>query len=193
MKKSVILFCARPTVYLTELPLIILLAIAIIFNDSSTELLKLYPLIAVISAGIILLFLYFFRAVVITNEEIKIIGRFSSRDKAVINKGKRLSLTLKPRHRLTLELFDSDGKAPELDWAQRDEAYVPMEVNVFRERAISGARGVRRILKYFGVTDDVAEKLLSEKAFKLEHGALALSSEKKEDIRVIDITFNETL
>jgi hypothetical protein len=52
MKRKLYLFCTKPVMYLTELPMIILLAIAIAFNDTAGGLLKLYPLI-ITSIGVI--------------------------------------------------------------------------------------------------------------------------------------------
>lgn len=193
MKKSVTLFCTNPLLFLTELPLIILLYFAIKFNNGVTGLVKLYPLIVVICAGIIFLFVYFFRAIIISREEIKIIGRFSSRDRAIINKDKRLVLTLCTAGKLTVELFGNDGKAPELDWAQSDEEYLPMEINLFRERAFGSFGSARAVLRYFSVPEEDIARLLSEDIFTCECDGISVCSVKKENIRALELKFLKTL
>ena len=193
MKKSVFLFCTNPIMLLTELPLAALLTLAIVFNNKSAELLKLYPLITVISIFMIFLFIYFFRVIVISREEIKIIGKFSSGDQSIINEGKRLVLTLKPKRQMSVELFGNDGKAPELDWAKNDSNYVPKEINLFREKAFAGAWTARRVLGYFCVPKDTCRSLLLDGGEFNFNGDFTVSCVKNEDITSLEIVFLKTL
>ena len=51
MKKT-FLFCTKPLFFLTEIPPVFLLIIAILQNSQADGILKLYPLIAVLSIAI---------------------------------------------------------------------------------------------------------------------------------------------
>ena len=76
--KSVFLFSTKLKVFLIEIPPTVLLVPAIIYNNNVKTLMKLYPLIIALLGIIIFSAVYFFRAVKITNEEIRCVGPFST-------------------------------------------------------------------------------------------------------------------
>jgi len=140
--------------YLTAIPLIIILVLSIISNSSSEGLLKLYPLILATAAAIIFILVYLFRYITVSVEEIKIFGLFSSRDKAIINKGKTLIMTETKKGVRLLTLFGNDGERPMLDWTQGED-YVPVDINLFRERIYGGKGSFSKILKFFDVNEEI--------------------------------------
>ena len=79
---------------LVSIPPAIVLASAIILNDSVKTPEKLFPLMIFSGLAIAFSFVFFFRVVKLTKEEIKMIGPFSSKDSSVINEGKTLIIGL---------------------------------------------------------------------------------------------------
>ena len=177
---------------LTEIPLIAVLVLSIIFNDRAGAFPKLYPLIIATSLGIAFIFIYLFKVIIISYEEIKIIGRFSSRDKAVINKGKTLILTLRERGRLIITLYGNDGERPAFDWAQGED-YTPVDINLFREKAEGGVRSARKILCYFEVPEVDIDAILTEDGFTGEYESFNLWTEKLEGKRNVYLKFTKTV
>ena len=190
--KFVFLFCTKLRVYLTELPVILLLAVAIHYNDGSDALFKLYPLQIFLGLVILFILVYFFRAITITYDEIRYHGLFSSRDSAVINKDKTIIITMKPARRLTVELFGNDGQLPALDWLKDSDA-PPVDIFLFRGKAVGGKRTVRSVLKYFGVPEEDILRAFEDSSYSSECEDVYLSAEKKEDIHVFKIKMKETI
>ena len=191
--KKLYLFCTKPVMFLTELPILALLALAIIFNDSADGLLKLYPLIITSAAIAVFIFIFFFRVISLSNEEIRIIGRFTSRESAIINEGKRLVLTLDSRGRLKLELFEDDGVLPELDFLKNDPDYKPQGLNLFRERAVFGEHSLRRVLRYLEVSDSDIGAILSSDTYECTTPSLNIKSSVEGEVLCVGIEFTETV
>ena len=149
MKKFLFFPCTILRPFLVSLPLVLIMAAAIRLNDAVDTPLKLYPLIIFLGGAIIFTFVYFFRAIILTKDEVKYIGLFSSRDRAVINEGKTLIITLKPKHRMKVDLYGNDGVNAELDWL-KDENVV-RDTYLFRGSAIGGTSEIDRIFDLFDV------------------------------------------
>ncbi len=178
--------------FLTSIPLFVLLILSIIFNGYSDTLLKLYPLIIVSALAIIFIFLYLIRVIVITTDEIKIVGLFSSKDRAIINKDKTLIISQRKGKRLKVILFGNDGRRPSLDWANKDD-FTPVDINLFKEIGYGGDRTIKRMLKYFEIDDAVANALISKKEYSVDLPLYRVSkttSDKKFEYR---IKFLETI
>ena len=190
--KKVVIFCAKLRMYLSEIPLIIIFAASIYLNGTMENLVKLYPLIIVSGAGIIMTFLFLFRICVISVEEIKSMGLFSSHDSAIINKDKTLILTLHKHRKLKIALFGNDGTAPELDWLKGDD-YVPMDIYLYRESAVGGKGTVRRVLKYFDVPSNDIDELLSVNGGSKDYENITVTGERREDVFEVRIKFRETI
>ncbi len=190
--KKITLFGTGVLMYLTELPLIVLLIICIKYNSGVETLFKLYPLILALIGGIIFIFIYLFRIINISHDMICAKGRYSSREKALITKDKTLIITIFNRGKLKIELFGYDEKPPMLDWAI-DKDYQNIEVNLFRDRAVGGASSVRRVLKFFDVPEEDISTALESDNFTKSYKSLELSAERKNEIREIKIKFTETL
>jgi hypothetical protein len=178
--------------YLTEAPLAVIFILTLIFNSSASGLLKLYPLMLASLSAIVFILVYLFRFVTVSVEEIKIFGLFSSRDKAIINKGKTLILSRSKKGVCTVTLFGNDGERPMLDWTQGED-YVPVDINLFRERIYGGRRSFKRILRFFGVSPEDTESILSKECDSLDYGDFKVLKDTAEGREEIRIYFNETL
>jgi len=189
MKKKY-LFCTKAWFYLTELPLIFLLAISIYYNPMAKTAFKLVPLIVAASFAIVFILIYFFRVIVISYEEIRYRGPFSSRDVALINEGKTLIITMHPHANLKIDLWGNDGKTSLYESMANEP---PIDIYLFRGRAIGGNRKVRKILSYFGVEESDINSALTENSFKKDYEPISISAEKREDIREIRIRINQTV
>ena len=175
MKKTY-LFCTELWFYLCEIPPILLLIISIIYNNDSEGLLKFFPLIILSCAAIIFIFLYFFRMIIISFEEIKCIGAFSSKDSAIINKGKTLIITLNRKNKMTVRLHGNIG-TPGFDWA-KGEDYKNIGIDLFREKAIGNNRSVKRLLSYFNVPDDDISVFMEEETHEKRYENFIVSKSK---------------
>ena len=138
------------------------------------------------------MFIFLYRIIDISYSEIKAVGPYSSKEKALINEGKTLTLTLLPRGRVKIELSGVDEQPPALDWA-KNEDYEQIEVNLFRDRAVGGKAAVKRILEFFDVPNEDIKLALSEEKLEKSYDFIDLSSEHREDIREIKIKFTQTI
>ena len=119
-------------------------------------------------------------------------GLFSAKDRAVINKGKTLIVTMKKHSRLSVELFGNDGTLPALDWL-KEENYQGMDIYLYRGRAIGGKGAVKRILSIFDISPDDYSAIFSNDSFSAEYEYASVTAEKREDIRIIKIKVTETV
>ena len=190
MKKTY-LFCTKPGLFLTEIPPIILLIVSIYHNGKSEGLLKLYPLIIFSIIAIAVIFSYFFRFISISNEEIRMHGLFSSKDSALIDEKKILSITMLPRRRLRVTLVGNNG-LPAFNWAQGDN-YTPIDIDLFREKAIGSSRAIKRVLRYFEVTGEDCKALLSADTFEKEYDFFIVQKEIVDQSKVITLHFTKTI
>lgn len=188
--KKIFLFSSRPTVYLTEIPVLALLAIVISVHDTATSIVKYYPLEIFLGAVAILIAVFFFRAVLISKDEIRAVGWFSGRDKATIEEGKTLVFTLASKKRLTVELYEHSDNAPALPWA----GDVSGDINLFRSHTRGDLKTVHRVLRYFGLTNDEADALLAELPEKeVAFENVSVSAEAKHDVIVYRLLVLQTL
>ena len=189
MKKKY-LFCTKLWFYLTEIPLALLLAVTIHYGPMTEGVFKLVPLMVTLIAVMLFIIVFFFRIVVISYEEVRYRGPFSSRDRAFINKDKTLIITMHPHGNLDVDLYGNDGQPP-MFAGLKDEP--PIDIYLFRGRTIGSRRTVSSILTYFGIpVADVAASL-NDDSFSAEYELISISAEKKEDVRELRIKFKETI
>ena len=189
--KKIYLFCTKWWLFLTELPPTFLLVVCIFYNNIVESPGKLYPLIMFCAAAMILIFLYFFRLISISKEEILSVGLFSSRDSAVIEKDTTLVITMLKGGKLLIEL-DGRSKAPGFSWMKGGE-YEESDINLYRDRAVGGAGTIKRILGFFSVDKDDADKLIFGDCFSKEYQFFTVSSSIENEKRRIRVRFNETI
>ncbi len=188
--KGTVLSSTSPIMYATEIPVILLLAIVIKHNGNSGGPMKLYPLMIALIGAFIFIFIYLFRFISVSGEEIRSIGPFSTRDRALIDEGKTLTFTLRPHGKIRVELFGYDD-TPAFSWVKADERERKM-VNLYRDRAVGGSRAVKRVLSYFDIPVSDIDTALSAD-FSREYENYELTSFVKDENRVISLTFFETL
>ncbi len=190
MKKKVILSSTAWWAFWVELPLIALLVWAICVNGAVEGALKLYPLILVVVVSIVFVAVFLIRLVELTYSEIKTIGRFSSRDSAIINEGKRLNLKLLERGRVSIMLIGRDD-TPGIDW-MTDDGRAP-ELPLFRGKVYGGKGAIKSVLKYFGIKSDDIASILSQKRFSQSYQDFSIYTEHPEDGLEVNIHFDKTI
>ncbi|MBQ8720145.1 MAG: hypothetical protein IJY65_03845 [Clostridia bacterium] len=184
-------FCTRLYMFLSEIPVIAFLWLAIANNDAVDLSVKLYPLQAVLIAIGVFIILFLFRMITVSNQEIRMHGLFSSKDRAIINKGKTLTVTLLRRRRIRFELFGAEEKPP-FDWMKSVD-YIPSAVRVFRATAIGGRYSARRLLSFFGADKDMIKDALTLDEYTRELDGITLDSRIVDGERKIKLIFNKTI
>ena len=191
MKKKY-LFCTNPLMYLTEVPPIVLFIIALRYNKYSESLAGFYPLMIFLGLVTVFIFIYLFRMISLSFEEIRYHGRFSSRDRAEINEGKELIITLLPKRRFKIELFGNDGTLPEYSWINQ-ETGKPIDIFLFRGKAIGAKRKVISILRYFGVDEDGAELVFENEEYSADYELVSLNSKIEEEKTTVRLKIKQTV
>ncbi len=189
--KSIYLFCTKPWVYLTELPVLILLAVSIAFNGKSEEKLKFYPLIILLIFSAIFIFIYFFKMISITTDEIKYIGLFSSKDSAFIKEKKTLEISLHRFGNIRLLLFGDAAEAPAFEWMKAEDV-AHREICLFRGRALGGKYFAKKILNYFALDKEALEGFDKE-GFFYEDERITIKTSKKNEVLCFQIHFKITI
>ena len=189
MKKKY-LFCTSPLMYLTEVPIIVLFIIALRYNKYSEEIAKFYPLMIFLGLVACFIFVYLFRVISISLEEIRFHGLFSSRDRADINEGKELIITLLPKRRIRVELFGNDGTLPEYSWIKDGK---PIDIFLFRGKALGTKQTVISLLTFFGVDGYHAAEAIEKDSFFGDYELSSLESKKEEDKTVFRLKIKETV
>ena len=189
--KSIYLLSTKLWVYLTEIPVLILLWVAISYNSFSEDIFKYYPLIVFLCLAVIFIMVYFFRMISITNDEIRYHGIFSSKDSAFIKENRSLVLRLKPGRNIGIELYGDAGVEPPFDWMKAEDA-IHRDVCLFRGRANGNEKTARRILKFFSLPEDKLEGA-TEEGFSYEDNAIRVDSCKKNDLIEITLKFKITI
>ena len=189
MKKTD-LFCTEWWMYLSELGPLCLLLLCIHFNGKLDTPEKLYPLIAFCVLCMTFIFVFLFRLISISKEEIRSIGPFTSMTTAKIEEGRSLTFVLKKGKR-TAVLLEGKSDLPGFSWMRGGE-YDSCEINLYRERATCKIGGIKRVLKHFGVSEyDCVSVFKSDSYFK-EYDSYTLSSEMKDGERRIKLSFIKT-
>ena len=187
MKKT-LLFCTDAWFYLLEIPPMILFVLSIIYNGRVEGFFGLIPLMLVSLAFMVFIFLFFLRFISLSFAEVRLRGPFSSHDHAVINEGKSLILTLKRGGRIGVEVYGNDGVPPMYGGLDQ-----PIDIFLFRGRAIGGKRALSRVLAHYGVKKEDIASIFNDASFYAEYGYMTLEAHVQEDIRVINLNFNETV
>ena len=189
--KKLFYFSTRPSTFLVEVPPALLLVPTIIYNSSVNTPMRLYPLIFALSALIIFFAIYFFRAVSISYEEIKCIGNFSSKEKAVIKEERALLITLLKRNRIRIELF---GKNDDGDmtyaWLKND---TPAEINLFRAKINGGMKRAGKILRYFDADIENSAMCCEDSGLIFDSDKISVFAEKIGGFQTFKILFKQTI
>ncbi len=163
--KNIYLFSTRLYVFLTEFPLMLLLSVAIKFNEKAENLLKLYPLIVLTTGIMLFILIYFIRGIKINADEIRTVGVFASRDYVLIKPDTRIVLTDKGKRRLKLEVYGRNDHSATYNWQRND---IPDEINLFRATAIGGAGSITSLLRFYGFDKTAADNAIESESFEAE-------------------------
>lgn len=177
--------------YITEIPVVALLSIVIKYNGSAEGFLKLYPLMIALIGAFVFIFIYLFRFITISNDMVKSVGPFSTRDRALITKDKTLVLTLRKRGKIRVELFGYDD-APTFSWVKVTE-FEKKRVNLYRDRAVGGKGAIKRVLRFFDIPEEDIAAALESESFSGKYENYELSAEIINEEKAVKITFLETL
>ena len=189
--KNIYLFCSKIWVYLTEIPVIVLLWVTLSYNNESEDLFKFYPLIVFLCVAIIFIFVYFFRLISLSYDEVKFHGLFSSKDSAFISEGKTLTVELSRAKTIRIKLFDDAAKEPAFEWMKAEDV-VHRDVCVFRGKAIGGAATVKKILRFYGVGEaDAANATID--GFEYEDENILVFTKNDGECAVTKIKFKKTI
>ena len=171
-------------------PAIVLIA-SIMLNGLVKAPGGLYPLIVASGLIIAFTFVFFFRVVTLATDEIKMIGPFSSKDSSVINEGKTLIITRRSAGRISIDLYGNNGVNADLDWL-RDVRTV-RDIYLFKSNVVGGVGAIKRILLFFGISEEDAETLISSKDIYKEYPDYTVSISCVEDAQEIRIKFTNTI
>lgn len=187
--KALYFFYTKPRMYLTLLPLVAVLVVSILNNGIMTGPVKLYPLIIASGGSMIFILIYLFRLVKLSTEEIRSIGPYSTKESTTLEEGKTLVMTLRPKHKLKLEVVGrSDGGI--FSWSGDGEVH---EINVYRDIVNGGKRTVARILRYYGVSDEDVRELISGDATNKEYGHIAVTKSGGDEGDTYSVYFKVTI
>ena len=177
-------------VFLTEIPPILLLMVAIAYNGAVDTTFKLYPLMVILCALILFIPVYFLRGVFISYEEIRCVGFFSSKEKAIIKEDRTLILTPLPKRKVRIELFakNDDGESS-YAWLANEEMFF---VNVFRARVNGKSGVVKKTLRYFEIGEDVISEVLENDSFSAELEKVKVMTEVENEEKKVIVYFKET-
>lgn len=187
--KKLFLFSTKLRYFWTIIPAVFLLIVAIIYNDDVDSVFKLYPLIVALSGVIVFMLLYFYRAVIISHDDLRCVGRFSSREYSTIKPRNSLVITVMKRKRASIELYGiNDTK--DFDWSSDDDA---VEINLFRARTNASQKTIEKIITYFGFTGEEAHLALSEEGYAAESDEATLRTDISviEEYKQIILTFKD--
>ncbi|MBQ2738402.1 MAG: hypothetical protein IJF38_06895 [Clostridia bacterium] len=186
--KSLFLLATRMRAFLIELPPMILLMITIRFHGEATGAFGFYPLEIFLAALMAFILVYFFRAITVTYDEIRMHGLFSSKDRVYIKKGQTLALTLMPRGRVRVEVIGTVGEEKVFSWMKKDETS-DHEMSYFRESCYGGARTARKILAFYEVEASDITAIIENETYACENENVSVSVENKNEVKEIRITY----
>ena len=190
--KKAYLPAVRLWVFWCELPMALLLALAINYNDGvDYSPFKLYPLIVFCAAAMIFAFIYFFRLVRIGLDEFKCIGLFSSRDSVMVTEGRTLVIRMQRGGKLDINLIGNDGVVAGLDWL-KSVGEAPRDISLFRAHAFGGATSAKAALIALGVSPEAAKAAATGILSKTDFEYVSVESSTEDGIRVIRVKFTKT-
>jgi hypothetical protein len=135
--------------------------------------------------------MYFFRMIIISTEEIKCIGAFSSKDSAIINKDKSLIMSLNQKGKITVRLYGNNG-TPTFNWAN-NENYKSVDIDIFREKAIGGTKSIARVLRYFEVPEEDILEIISKNEYEKIYENFILTKSTNDKILTFKLKFSKTI
>lgn len=188
MKKHLYLSSTKWGYYLFLLPLALWFALALYYNRYAEGALRYYPMLIAVAGMMVMVFLFFFRLVKLSYDEIRTVGRFSTRDRVILAEGKTLVITLRPHGMLGVDVYGHDGEVAALEWLRDTE---PTDLRQLHTRAVGGAKALRRILAFYRVTGYDESALLDPAAAPYTFAAecATLTAETVNERRTVRVRF----
>lgn len=177
--------------FLTVLPLIFLFVVCVINNQSIETPGKLYPLMIATVIGCAFILVYLVRAVMVSVDEVRSVGLFSSKDVCTIKKDRTLTLTVRPKNKLRIEVFGRD-ETPGFDWLKADENEFS-DVNLYRDIAVGNHSTVARILTMLGLDSAEVNEIISSKAYERDFADYGIKKSEGDLGVRYDIKFYTTI
>ncbi len=190
--KTLFLLATRFRAFLIEIPPIILLILTLRFHNEATGLLGFYPLEIFLVLLMAFILVYFFRAITVSYDEIRIHGFFSSKDRVYFKKGQTLVLTLMPRDRVRFEVLGALGDEMVYSWLKKEETQ-NHDISHFRESAYGGRKTVIKVLKFFGVDAACANNFDNQDGALFENDFICVTTETRNEVLLTKIKFKELL
>lgn len=193
MKKRLYLSSTKWGFFLLELPLIAWFVLALRANASATGALRYYPMLVAVGGIIVFVFLFFLRLVQCSYDEIRTVGRFSTRDRVILREGKTLTLTLRTHGYVGIDVYGHDGEVAALEWLRDSE---PTDIRQLHTRAVGGAARLLRILAFYKIEGYDADALLhSAEPYRFSCEVAELTAETVNERRTVHarflVTFDE--
>lgn len=179
----------RPII--VSIPMIFLFILSIRMNDAVDTPGGLIPLIIFSALATVFTYVFFFRPVILARDEVKSIGPFSTRDKAIINKDKTLIITERRHGLVSIDLYGNYGTNADLDWLKNET--VAHDTYLFKSKVLGGVSTMKSVLLFFGVEQGLVDSILSSDNAEREAYGLKISLSTKEDGKELRIKFTETL
>ena len=195
--KPIYIYASRLRSFWVLVPMTVVLVLSLAFNGDVDTAMKLYPLIIFTVGAIIFTFVFHFRFIAISYQEIKYIGRFTSRDSATVNEGKTLVIELMEKKRVSIRLYGNEGYNPEIKWLTNENGEHG-DICLFRGKAYgSGKYGAEiiamRILTYLGVNCKDMDSVLSDNPYTATYENVTLTCLCENGHRVIKVRFDKTV
>ena len=190
--KKMYIYASRLRSFWVLIPMSVILSLALSFNDESTHWLKLYPLIIFSAGAIVFTFVYLYRFISVSYSEIRYIGKFTTRDSAIINEGKTLVVELLEKRRVSIRLYGNEGYNPEIKWLTNEDGEAG-DICLFRGRVYGNENIAKRVLLNFGTDSADIDEILSTDQFVKSYKNVTVSTATENGHKQIKIRFDRTV
>jgi hypothetical protein len=162
--KKIHLFATKWWYFMVCLPPLFVFILCLIYHPRTTTKIGLFPLEFAMLAVIAFSIMFFVRTVRISYEEVRMTGIFSDHDHMDLVLGREVILVRYPHNNLGIYVYGED-LSEEAFWLLNEK---PKEHILMRARAVGGERAVKRVLLYFGISEEIAQEVLSKPDCKHE-------------------------
>jgi hypothetical protein len=164
--KKIHLFATKWWYFLVCLPPLFVFILCLIYHPRTTTKLGLFPLEFAMLGVIAFSIMFFVRTVRISFEEVRVTGIFSDHDHMDMVLGRQIILVQYPHNNLGIYVYGEDF-AEEKFWLLNEK---PKEHILMRARAVGGEKSMKRVLRYFGLNEEIAQAVLSDPKMSIYEG-----------------------
>ncbi len=181
--KKIHLFATKWWYFLVCLPPLFVFILCLIYHPRTTSKIGFFPLEFTMLAVIAFSIMFFVRTVRISFEEVRMTGIFSDHDHTDLALGREIILVQYPHNTLGIYVYGED-LSEETFWLLNEK---PKEHILMRARATGGIKTIKRVLHYFGISEEIAQEVLSEPDRKYEGDYVDITTLTVEEKPVIRI------